>query len=103
MANGTDRPGPADEPRSWLIEQTIVVGVGGKLVDPLEGRTLTAVTVRMPAFVATHLAAGLAVLSEIAEMMARSAYDETELVAALLDAARKAKIIDRGASGSGSD
>jgi hypothetical protein len=74
-----------DPERRWIVENLSIVKVGGTLPDP-DGRPVAAVTVRMPAFVAAHLAAGLAVLSEIEEMMTRSSYDQTEMVQALRSA-----------------
>src|SRR5215211_257144 len=95
MSDRTDSIEPADNERRWQVEQTITVEVGGQLVDRQEGRTLTAVTIRMPAFAAAHLAAGLAVLAHVADLITQSAYDETEMVKALQDAARVADLIDQ--------
>jgi hypothetical protein len=66
--------------------------VGDTLPDP-DGRPVPAVTLRMPAFVAAHLAAGLAVLSEIEEMMTRSSYDQTEMAQALEAAVTAAEAV----------
>jgi len=71
-----------DPERRWAVEGLSIVEIGGTLPDP-DGKPVPAVTVRMPAFVAAHLAAGLAVLSEISQMIEEQSYDETEMAQAL--------------------
>jgi len=66
-----------DPERRWVVENLSIVEVGGTLPDP-DGRPVPAVTLRMPTFVAAHLAAGLAVLSKIIQMIKEQSYDETD-------------------------
>jgi hypothetical protein len=101
MTDRTEPIGRADQ-RRWIVEQLTTVQVGGEITDPEDGKPLTAVTVRMPAFAAAHLASGLAALSQVVEMMSRSSFDETEMVAALRSAVRTVEVIDRRSDGSAS-
>ncbi len=83
MSDRTEPTGPADDERRWIVEKVTTVEVGGEITDPQDGRPLTAVTIRIPAFVAAHLATALAALANIAEMTTRSSFDETELAQVL--------------------
>jgi hypothetical protein len=87
MSDRTEPTNPASDEHRWIVEDLTTVEIGGEIVDPVEGRSITIVTIRMPAFVAAHLANALAVLSEIAQMMSGSSYDEFDLAEALRAAA----------------
>jgi hypothetical protein len=80
-------------PRRWLVEDVVDVTVDGDGAwDPEEGSAAPAVVLRMPAYVARHLACLLDDWSTIGRLLesARGG-DERDLAGALYEAARVAE------------
>ena len=95
------RPCP-DQPgdRRWLVEDVVDVTIDGDGTwDPEEGGTAPAVVLRMPAYVARHLACLLDDWSTIGRLLesARGG-DERDLAGVLYEAARAAEALNADAS-----
>lgn len=83
--------GPAGRMRRKLDGSTTVVVDGVTVADPeptFPGPALPAVTVRMPGFLAHHLAHVLADWSHLCDLMGAQRSEEWDLAQALHDAAR---------------
>jgi hypothetical protein len=92
-------PEPSGSPR-WLVEDVVDVSVDGDGVrDPDDGSRTPAVVVRMPAYVARHLACLLDDWSTIGRLLesARGG-DERDLAGALYEAAREAEALHASVS-----
>ena len=89
----SDHTDPTQSPWHWIIEQATVVELDGSTVpDPETGQPRTAIVVRMPAFVAEHLAATLLAWSRIGQVIVDTwSGDETETASTLLAAAQIAR------------
>jgi hypothetical protein len=87
-------------PHRWLVEDVVDVTVDGEGAwDPEEGAPAPAVVLRMPAYVARHLACLLDDWSTIGRLLesARGG-DERDLAGALYEAARAAEALRADAS-----
>jgi hypothetical protein len=95
------RPLPeAPTPRRWTVEDVVDVTIDGDGAwDPEEGVTAPAVVLRMPAYVARHLACVLDDWSTIGRLLesARGG-DERDLAGVLYEAARAAEALHADAS-----
>ena len=92
-------PDPPDT-RRWLVEDVVVVSVDDDGTwDPEEGGPAPAVVLRMPSYVARHLACVLDDWSTIGRLLesARGG-DERDLAGVLYEAARTADSMRAGAS-----
>jgi hypothetical protein len=75
-----------------VIEDPVTIEVDGSTVlDPEDGKPLTAVLVRMPAYFAEHLAQVLTAWTSIGELIHEWSGDESGLAEGLLFAARAAR------------
>jgi hypothetical protein len=86
--------------RRWLVEDVVDVSVDGDGTwDPEEGASAPAVVLRMPAYVARHLACVLDDWSTIGRLLesARGG-DERDLAGVLYEAARAAESLRADAS-----
>lgn len=82
-------------PRRWLVEDVVDVTIDGDGAwDPEEGAVVPAVVLRMPAYVARHLACLLDDWSTVGRLLesARGG-DERELAGVLHEAARAAETL----------
>lgn len=82
-------------PRRWLVEDVVDVTIDGDGTwDPEEGEAAPAVVLRMPAYVARHLACLLDDWSTVGRLLesARGG-DERELAGVLHEAARAAEAL----------
>ena len=87
-------------PRRWLVEDVVDVTIDGDGTwDPDEGALAPAVVLRMPTYVARHLACVLDDWSTIGRLLesARGG-DERDLAGVLYEAARAADALRAGAS-----
>lgn len=87
-------------PRRWLVEDNIDVSIDGDGAwDTEEGRPAPSVVLRMPAYVARHLACLLDDWSTIGRLLesARGG-DERDLAGVLYEAARAAEALQADAS-----
>lgn len=92
-------PEPAGRQR-WLVEEVVDVSIDSQgCWDPEEGAAAPAVVLRMPAYVARHLACLLDDWSTIGRLLesARGG-DERDLAGALYEAARAAEALRADAS-----
>jgi hypothetical protein len=98
MSDRTDSTQPSWH---WTIEQATVVELDGSTVpDPETGQPRTAIIVRMPAFVAEHLAAVLVAWSQVGQNVVDAwSGEETETASTLQAAAQLARRSDGLAGG----
>jgi len=91
-----DQPGP----RRWLVEDVVDVTIDGDgLWDPEEGVPVPAVVLRLPAYVARHLACVLDDWSTIGRLLESArGTDERDLAGVLYEAARAAEALRADAS-----
>jgi predicted protein tyrosine phosphatase len=94
----SDRTDSTQPPWHWIIEQATVVALDGStLPDPETGQPRTAIVVKMPAFVAEHLAAVLVAWSQLSQIVVDAwSGEETETASTLLAAAQVARRQDDG-------
>ncbi|HEV8713811.1 MAG TPA: hypothetical protein VGX03_13415 [Candidatus Binatia bacterium] len=93
----SDRTDSTQPPWHWIIEQATVVALDGStLPDPETGQPRTAIVVKMPAFVAEHLAAVLVAWSQLSQIVDAWSGEETETASTLLAAAQVARRQDDG-------
>jgi hypothetical protein len=97
----SDRTDSTQPPWHWIVEQATVVTLDGStLPDPETGQPRAAIVVKMPAFVAEHLAAALLAWSHVGRVVIDAwSGGETETVSTLLAAAAIARRLD-GTEGS---
>jgi len=101
----SDRTDSTQPPWHWIIEQATVVELDGStLPDPESGEPRTAIVVRMPAFVAEHLAAALRAWSQVGQLVIDAwSGGETETASTLLAAAQVARRHDDAAGAAPND
>jgi hypothetical protein len=86
--------------QQWKPEDPVIVVVdGATLPDPDDGVALTAVTLRMPAYFAEHLAQILTAWTQVSELATALPAGEAPVAEALLDAACVARRRDDASLG----